>query len=91
VLNGWANAEEMEWVELAAHWKAFNMEAYDAGRWHMPICPYAHMSLFILYLISYILYLVSMTYTHMTHTHIHTYTHTHIHTYIYTPQLQRAA
>lgn len=31
VLNGWGNSEEMQWVEYADHWKAFNMEKYDAA------------------------------------------------------------
>ncbi len=31
VLNGWGNSEEMQWVELADHWKAFNMEKYEAA------------------------------------------------------------
>ena len=31
VLNGWGNSEEMQWVEYADHWKAFNMERYDAA------------------------------------------------------------
>lgn len=29
VLNGWGNAEEMDWVEYADHWRSFNMELYD--------------------------------------------------------------
>jgi hypothetical protein len=29
ILNGWGNSEEMQWVEVADHWKSFNMEKYD--------------------------------------------------------------
>jgi len=31
VLNGWGNSEEMLWVEVADHWKSYNMEKYEAA------------------------------------------------------------